>query len=160
MKQKIAVYEDHDSAFGAVEILRKEDFPSKQISVLGKVNKSSNDLHLETKNRLTGAPVVLGVGAGTVLGLLTGLGVFIIPGFGVLYGAGAIIGTLAGFEVGAVGGGLVSLLTTAGIETEQANRHSKHLDDGKFLVFLNGSTEEIERAEELLHTQGTHLELN
>jgi len=160
MRLKVAVYDDHDVAVKAVESLRKNDFPAKQISLLGRVDETDKNLHLAKNDTVENIPVFLGMGAGTVTGLLTGLGVIAIPGFGLLYGAGAIIGALAGFQLGVVGGGLASLLTTAGIETAEANRHSEHLAQGKYLIFLNGTMEEIERAEKVLHTEGTHLELS
>jgi hypothetical protein len=160
MNLKIAVYDDHDVAVKAIELLRDSDFPIKQISLLGKMGENEKDLHLPSNKLKENIPVFLGMGAGTVTGLLTGLGVFAIPGFGVLYGAGAIIGTLAGLQLGVVAGGILPLLATAGIESAQATRHSQHLEEGKYLIFLNGSLEEIERAEKILHTQGTHLELS
>jgi hypothetical protein len=152
------VYDEHDIAVKAVESLRENDFTAKQISLLGKVDETERDLHLAANNRKENIPVILGMGAGTVTGLLTGLGIIAIPGFGILYGAGAVIGTLAGFQLGTAGGGVVSLLTIAGIETNEAHKHAEQLAQGKYLVFLNGTAEEIERAEKILHTEGTHLE--
>jgi len=159
MKVKVAVYEEHDVALKAVEALRISGFPAKQISLLGKADEIEENLHLVANKRKESVPLFLGMGAGTVTGLLTGLGVFAVPGFGVLYGAGAIIGTLAGFQLGAVGGGVASLLTTAGIETAEAHRHSEHLEHGRYLIFLSGTSEEIEGGGKVLYAEGNHIEL-
>jgi membrane protein DedA with SNARE-associated domain len=93
-----------------------------------------------------------------VLGLLAGIGTFAIPGFGFLYGAGALVGAIAGFDIGLVSGGLVTLLTTLGINKDKVVRCKEHLEEGKFLLVINGPAEEIEKAKEILHIHGTHLE--
>ena len=64
------------------------------------------------------APVVIGSIIGPTLGVMTGLGIFTIPGFGLLYGAGAIIGAIAEFDLGLVSGGLITLPMTLGIKKD------------------------------------------
>ena len=50
--------------------------------------------------------------------MLTGLGLFAIPGFGVLFGAGAVIGAFAGFDAGIIAGGLSTILVELAIKEE------------------------------------------
>lgn len=99
------------------------------------------------------------VGAST-LGLITGLGIFAVPGLGFLYGAGALVGAIAGAEIGVVGSGLFSILTTIGFHSDNIVKYEQHINEGRFLVIINGTVEEIERAEHILHTEGTHLHLD
>ncbi len=117
------------------------------------------DDHIKIKSMepVKNAPLLLGVGTGTIVGLLTGIGAFAIPGFGFLYGAGALIGAFAGFDLGLVSGGIISLLATAGIKKERVIKCNEHLNEGRFLVIINGPLDEIEKAEHILHTEGTHL---
>jgi len=158
MKSKVAVYGSHEKAINAIKALEKASFPLKRVSLLGKAELTDGNVHVKSFETIANAPVVVGSVVGPALGLMTGLGMFAIPGFGVLYGAGAIIGTIAGFDLGVISGGLITLLATLGIKMESAAKYEEHLHAGKFLVIVEGSLEEIEQAEHILHTEGTHLE--
>lgn len=159
MTSKIALYKSHHDAVNALKILNDHGFPMKQVSLLGKADIIEDHLHIKSFENIKNTPVFIGVGAGTIIGLLTGLGTFAIPGFGIFYGAGAIIGALAGFDIGLVTGGIGSLLATIGIKKDQIVKIEKHIHEGKFFVVANGSPEEIEKAEHILHTNRTHLEI-
>lgn len=159
MNAKIAVYNNHEDATKALVVLSNHKFPMKLVSLIGKAEIVDDHVHIKSLEKMKKTPVLLGVGSGTVLGLLTGLGVFTIPGFGVLYGAGAIVGTLAGFDIGLVSGGIVTLLATLGIKKDQSVKFEEHIQEGKFFIVVNGSLEEIKKAEHILHTEGTHLEI-
>ena len=93
-------------------------------------------------------------------GQLTGVGVFAIPGFGFLFGAGAVVGAFAGVDAGIIAGGLTAIFTRMGINEANAIKYENHLNEGKFLVFVDGDDKEIEQAKQVLHTQGLALELS
>jgi hypothetical protein len=158
MKSQVAVYSTHENALNAVKALKNNNFPMNRVSILGKAEIIDDHLHVRSLDPLKNTPALLGVGTGTVLGLLSGVGAFAIPGFGFLYGAGALIGAIGGFDVGVVTGGIVTLLATIGIKKDKIVRCHEHLKEGKFLVIVNGTVTDIENAEHILHTEGSHLE--
>lgn len=160
MKSKVAIYDSHEKALSAVKLLSKARFPLNQVSIIGKAEIIDNDLHIQSLESIKNAPVLIGAGAGVITGLLTGIGVFSIPGFGFLYGAGALIGIIAGFDFGLIGGGLVSVLVRIGIDKESVVRYEEHLHEGKFMLVVNGTLDDIKKAEYELHTDGTHLEFS
>lgn len=155
MKTSVAIYNSHKNAIDAVKILNEEDFPMKKVSVIGKVELVDDEIKVRSLKHVKNAPAYVGVVAGSVIGLLSGIGVFMIPGFGFLYGAGALIGTIGGFDLGLISGGLLTLLTTIGIKDDYAVKYQQHIEAGNFLVVVQGSDEEIDRAEEIL--QKSHL---
>jgi len=157
MKSKVAVYNSHEKAVKAVEALIKNGIPAKHISLIGKIEENENNLEHIKKQKIEKATAYLGVGAGTLAGLLTGLGVFTIPGFGFLYGAGAIIGAIGGFDLGVIAGGILALLEEVGINKDKLEDYENRLNNGEFFVIVKGSEEEAEKAEEILGTEGTHL---
>ncbi|KGO89811.1 hypothetical protein [Flavobacterium suncheonense] len=159
MKSKIAIYETHKEAVDAIKTLHDHGFPMKNVSLIGTAEVIDDHIHVRTSDVVQKAPAVIGIGAGTVIGLLSGIGVFTIPGFGFLYGAGALVGAVAGFDLGIVTGGLISFFAYLGIKEDEVVKYEEHLKEGKFMVVLNGSMEEIEQAEHILHTEGAHLEL-
>jgi uncharacterized membrane protein len=160
MKLKVALYDSRDKALNAIELLEEKGFPMKSVSLIGKVEIVDDHLHVSSYKPLkNGTTVAIGAGAGTIVGLLTGMGVFAIPGFGMLYGAGALVGAIAGLDLGIVTGGLSTLLATIGIEKDQVVKYEEHITEGAFMVVIDGTESDAIHAEEILHTEGAHLKL-
>lgn len=160
MKATVAVYSSHEKAFNAVQALEKAHFPMKQVSLVGKAELIDDHLHVKDLDDVSIAtPVAIGAVAGPVVGILTGVGIFAIPGLGFLYGAGAIVGALAGFDFGIISGAVVAVLTTLGLKKDKVVKYEEHIKEGKFLVVVQGNEQEIENAKKVLHTEGQHLEI-
>ena len=155
MKSEVAVFDSHEKALEAIKLLNDREFPMDKVSILGQAELMDDHIHVQSLDALKTAPGLLGVGAGTVLGLLTGIGAFAIPGFGFLYGAGALVGIIGGFDIGLVSGGLISLLVNVGVQEDEVVQVEQHLKEGKFLVIVNGSTEQIEKAKVILSESGS-----
>ena len=160
MKTIVGVYESHDVAVDAVTALQNAGYPVKQVSLISKAEIINNHIHVKSHHTVERAEVGVGLVAGSVIGILTGVGIFAIPGLGFLYGAGALVGALAGFDFGLIGSGIVAVLTGLGIEERMAQKYEKQLNEGKFLVFVQGDKEEIHHAHEVLHTLDLQLELD
>lgn len=154
MKTTIGVCNTHREAMEAVRELRKAGYPTKNLSVIGKVDADTEDDIEVTDMKVAGTEVGAGVVIGSTLGILTGVGVFAIPGLGFLFGAGALAGAIAGFDIGLIGGGIVSALTLTGIHDEKAKHYDEQLKEGKFLLIVQGSKEEGEQAQKILQAKG------
>lgn len=150
MESIVGVCDTHDHAVEALQKLKDGNFPMKNVSIMGIVDKVENHLHVSSHNVAENTPAIVGAATGTVVGLLTGIGVFAIPGLGFLYGAGAIIGTIAGFDLGVIGGGIATLLTTAGLESDEAEHYNAHVKNGKFLLVVHGTASEVVEARQLV----------
>ena len=159
MKSQVAIYDTHQKAIDALERLKNAEFPMEKTSLLGQAEIIDDHVHVKSMDDIKIKTTALGVIATSTLGLLTGLGIFAIPGLGFIYGAGALVGAIAGAEIGIVGTGLFSILTTIGFSKDSVVKYEQHIVEGKFLVIINGTLEEIEKAEHILHTEGTHLEI-
>lgn len=160
MKSTIGVYDSHTKALDAVNELVNSGYPSKQLSLIGKAELIDDHLHVRSHEALKEAPVSIGVVTGLILGILAGAGIFAIPGLGFLVGAGAVVGGIAGFDFGLVGGGIISLLATLGIKKDQAVKYHEHLKVNRFLVIAQGSEDEVKHALSILQAHGQHSELN
>lgn len=160
MKAKIAIYDTHNKAVNALKVLAENNFPMNKVSLLGKSDVVGDHIHLKSLNPIKNTPAFIGMGAGSIVGLLTGIGVFTVPGFGFLYGAGALMGVIGGFDLGLVAGGIGTILLKAGIKKENVVEFEEHLNTGKFMVVINGDEKAVLEAEKILHTEGTHLLIN
>jgi uncharacterized membrane protein len=158
MNAAIGVYDSHDKALSAVKELKDAGYPVKRISIIGKANVEEVDekLNVQPKNPLHVEGVGIGTALGTAVGILTGVGLFAIPGFGFLYGAGALVGAIAGFDFGLIGGGIASVFTTLGVEDEATQKYQDHLAAGKYLLVVQGDNDEVTKAIKILEEHGQH----
>lgn len=154
MKKSIAIFSSHDEAIQAVETLKYAGVDMSTISLIGKAEVVDDKIHVKSNRSLIAAPTVAGTIIGTSLGIMTGIGLFAIPGFGVIFGAGAIVGALAGFDVGLIAGGTTTILMELGIKEDHL-AYEEHIREGNFLMFIDGSEEQITQAETLI--EGKHL---
>lgn len=158
MKTTIGVYNSHEEAVAIVKKLKDNGFTSRHISILGRFESKEDNTHISTGEPAKVVAEEMGIAAiaGPALGVLTGLGLFAIPGLGFLYGAGALVGAIAGFDFALIGGGLVSALTVAGMKDEHAKEYEKFIREGKYIVVVQGSDAELDKAKKLIEAYGTH----
>jgi len=154
MKKSIAIFSSHDEAIHAVEELKAAGVDMTKVSLIGKAEIVDDKIHVKSNKALIAAPTVAGTVIGTSIGIMTGIGLFAIPGLGVLFGAGAIVGAIAGFDIGLVAGGTTTMLMELGVKEDHIT-YEQHIKDGNFLMFIDGSEEEINRAELII--EGKHL---
>jgi hypothetical protein len=72
---------------------------------------------LSIDRHIKNVPAITGAILGPILGILTGVKLFAIPGLGFLFGIGAVLGALAGFSLGIVGGGVITLIAILAIKS-------------------------------------------
>jgi len=158
MKTLIGIYENHELAMDAVREMKEEGYPVEKLSIIGRSETEEIDEKLNTVPKDPIKPASLGAGAaiGATVGVLTGIGVFAIPGLGFLFGAGALVGAIAGLDFGIIGGGIATVLTTIGVKDDPGKEYEKYLNEGKFLVIAQGTEEEIAKGNEILNAHGTH----
>lgn len=160
-RRAIGVFSRERDAQYAYEDLKQSGFPVDHVSVVAKQPTESStagkDLTQEPGHE-TGKGAAVGAVTGTTLGLLGGLlagvATFAIPGVGVFIGAGTIATTLAttlaGGGIGAVSGGLVGALAGLGIPDDRAKVYSDRLSQGDYLIVVEGTADEILRAQSVL----------
>lgn len=162
MNATIGIYDNHDLAVEAVQKLKDSGFPVSELSIIGLAETEVIDdrMHIMPKSPIKAAGLGAGTALGTTLGILTGIGVFAIPGVGFLYGAGALVGAIAGFDFGIMGGGIASALaTTFNIEHDIAKNYHDALVAGKFIVIVHGKNADVNKALDVMHIHGTHSKL-
>jgi hypothetical protein len=159
MESKIGIYDTHSKALEAVEVLTNKGFPENRLTVIGQADIINDHIQIKSNEPLKNAGMVVGIVFGTILGLLTGMSVIAMPGLEFIYGNGALIGGFIGFDLGLVAGGIISLIVTLIIKKDKIIKYKEHLKEGRFLVFAEGSAEEIKKAKIILCGCGPNLEL-
>jgi len=142
------IYKTANQAEDAVDQIGSAGFPQNAISVLLPDMKTSREFAHEKNTKApegTAAGVTAGGVVGGTLGLLAGIGSLAIPGVGPLIAAGPIMAALAGL------GALVGM----GIPEYEAKRYEGRVKDGGVLLSVHCATsEEIDRAKDLLKRTG------
>lgn len=150
----VSLYDSHEKAVAAVNLLKENGFNEKHISLLGRTDVG-DDLQIKDANI-----AAKGVGVGALVGVLTGVGLVAIPGIGVLYGLGAVAAAIAGFDLGVIGGTIASVLMINNADAKIAQHYENQLKEGKTLLAFSGNKDEVEKAQEVLENHGIHTEMN
>ena len=162
-----AVFDGREEAERAVSELRSAGFSDAAISIVGRTDDNEfsqgrnydNDADDDAKG-----DVVKGAVIGTGAGALLGIAALAIPGVGPLAAAGAIAASAIpeaaaiGAGVGLAAGSVSGLLTSHGVDEEDAKYYENRLSQGGTFVSVQsdeaGAT--IEQAREILYRNGGH----
>jgi hypothetical protein len=152
------IYRTIGQAEETVNTLVAAGFANDDISVLLPDNQSTRNFAHKKDTKApegTATGVTAGGAIGGTLGLLAGIGALAIPGVGPLIAAGPIMGALAGLGVGGAVGGLIGALVGMGIPEYEAKRYEGRVKEGGILLSAHCDTsEEIDRAKEILKQTG------
>jgi len=165
-KRAIGVFPHRRDAEAAIADLRDAGFPMSQISLVGKDAGGTSSVGggNVTDRTKTDEGAKTGATTGGVLGglggLLVGLGALAIPGIGPVIAGGALATALAttaaGGAIGAAAGGLTGALVGLGIPDKRARFYNDRVNHGDYLVMVDGTEDEIRRAEPILRRHGIH----
>lgn len=165
-KRAVGLFSSRREAESALTELKDAGFPMTRISIIAKDADREGDIAgVETQERVGNkadegakAGAVTGATLGGITGLLVGLGTLAIPGVGPVLLAGEIATTLAtaaaGAGIGAATGGLLGALVGLGIPEERARVYNDRVSRGDYLVIVEGTDDEIHRAESVLRNRG------
>ena len=158
-KSTVAVYESNSKALSAVKHLVAHGIPAEGLSVVGKGQLIEDHIHfIPVKKAKTITPYI-GLGIGAVLGLVVGLGLVEIPGFAKFFEAGGMVGMLGGTVFGAIVGGVISIIFSLIVKRDDLVLMQKHIENGKYMLVVKGTLEDIEKSKKLLHTENIHEEI-
>jgi uncharacterized membrane protein len=155
----VAIYATHDRAELVVKELQAAAFDLGNLSIVGRDDPAAGQVvgTYATGERM-GYWGRQGALWGGLWGLLCGSALFLVPEIGLLVVAGPVVGWIIGALEGAVVmGGLGALgiaLCGKGIPVESAKFYENALKADKFLVIVHGSTDETERAKDILLKTG------
>ena len=152
----VAIFESHGRAEEAIRELQKDGFDMKKLSIVGKDYHTEEHVvgYYNTGDRMKywGKQ---GAFWGGFWGLLFGSAFFWVPGIGQLLVAGPLVTWIVGALEGAVVlGGLTALgagLYSIGIPKNSIVQYETEVKNGKLLLVVHGTADEVERARELLN---------
>lgn len=164
-RRAVGVFSNQQDLSNALHELRDAGFPMDKVSVISKDTRTNeiagSDVRDPDDNKADDGAKKGAIAGGTLgglTGLLVGLGALAIPGIGPVMLAGAtataIATTLSGTAIGAAAGGLIGALIGLGIPEDRARVYSDRVSHGDHLVIVDGTDDDIRRAEAILSRRG------
>ncbi len=165
-QRAVGVFPTRQTAEQALHELKDSGFSMDKVSVINKNADHNDDLAgAEVTDRVgnkadegAGVGAVSGGALGGLTGLLVGLGTLAIPGVGPIMLAGAtataLATTAAGGAIGAAAGSLLGGLIGLGIPEAEAKHYNDRISQGGYLVIVDGTQDDIRRAEAVLSRRG------
>jgi uncharacterized membrane protein len=156
----VAIYEKHTEAEAAVKQLERAGFDMQTLSIVGKSYHTEEHVmgYFNAGDRMLfwGQQ---GAFWGALWSILFGSAFIIVPGVGPLLVAGPLVAwMLTVLEGAAVVGGVSALggaLASIGIPNDSIVQYETEIKAGKFMMVVNGTREEISRAEATLSGTGS-----
>jgi hypothetical protein len=165
-RRAVGVFPNRLETESALLEIKSSGFPMDNVSVVGR-NADPEDrvagveVHKSIDNKADEGAVAGAVTGGTlggITGLLVGLGTLAIPGVGPILLAGAaattLATTLAGTAIGAGGASLLGALIGLGVPDNDAQIYSDRLEQGYYLVVVDGTETQVRHAGEILARKG------
>jgi hypothetical protein len=165
-RRAVGVFSNRLDTESALLEIKNSGFSMDNVSVVGR-NADPEDevagvaVHKSIDNKADEGAVagaVTGGALGGVTGLLVGLGTLAIPGVGPILLAGAaattLATTLAGTAIGAGGASLLGALIGLGIPDNDAKVYGDLLEQGYYLIVIDGTETQVRHAGEILTRQG------
>ncbi len=154
----IGTFPNREAAGVALDQLIFSGFPVAQVFLLGHdlENPNPSDLAAPSFGAITGTAtglkkgMLLGNLVGGTTGLLLGAGLIALPGVGQLMLSSAIAFVLLSGGICTAAGGLTGALIGLGLTSEQAKQYSLQVSKGSFLIVIEGTDHDINRARYLL----------
>jgi uncharacterized membrane protein len=152
----VAVFDSHEQAESAILVLQKGGVDMKKLSIVGKDYHTDEHVvgyyNAGDRMKYWGK---LGAFWGGFWGLLLGSAFFWVPGVGPLVVGGPLVLWIVGaLEEAIVVGGVSALgaaLCSIGIPNNSVVQYETEVKNGKLLLIVHGTHDEVERARDLLH---------
>jgi uncharacterized membrane protein len=155
----VAIFAQHSGAENAVKELKESRFDIKKLSIVGRDYHSNEDVigfyNIGDRMKYWGK---MGAFWGGIWGMFFGAAFLVIPGIGPIIAAGPLVAWIIGALEGAiVVGGISALgagLFSLGIPKDTVVKYETSVKAGKFLLIAHGTTDEVQRARNVLQSTG------
>jgi uncharacterized membrane protein len=157
----VAIFDTHNQAEDAIRELQKNGVDMKELSIVGKdCHTEENVVGYYTTGDRMAYWGKLGAFWGGFWGLLFGSAFFWVPGVGqILVGGPLVMWIVGALEEAALVGGVSALgagLFSIGIPKNSIVKYETAVKNGKLLLVVHGTADEVELARNLLNQAGVN----
>jgi uncharacterized membrane protein len=163
IQHAVGIFSSRQDAEYALNELRDAGFNMDKVSVI--VNNADRhgqiagaDVSDSKGEQIAGgtkAGATAGATTGSIIALVGSLGVLALPGVGLAGEVGILLAnTVLGGAIGAATGALAGALIGWGVPEDKAKYYDERVAQGDYLVVVQGTAEEILRAEGIIENRG------
>lgn len=156
MRTHVAIYNTQKEAIEAIEKLSGKNFPVEKLSLIERADVIEDHIKVKSITTLKIIPIVIFTVIGMILGILASMNTITFPGFAFLEEVPIVIGGFVGFDIGLIIGAVVVIAIAAIVKKDKTIEMEKRTENSKFLIVVDGSSDEIIQAERILNTVGEH----
>jgi hypothetical protein len=156
MKSHVAIFNTHDHAIDAIERLSEKHFPVDKLSMIERKDTFDNQIKVKSLENTKIIPLAITTLIGLILGMLTSLDVISVPGLKFLEAQPLFIASFVGFDIGLIAGTFIIIAIALFVKRDKRIKMNKQQEKTSYVLVVDGSEKEIELAESILHTKGTH----
>lgn len=163
LQHAVGIFSNRQDAEYALTELRDAGFDMNKVSVIVQ-NADPNEqiggagVRDSKDEQVAGgakAGATAGAATGGIIALVGSLGVLALPGVGAAAEVGILLAnTLLGGAIGAAGGALLGALIGWGVPEDRAKHYNDRVSRGDYLVIVEGTAEDILRAEAIIERRG------
>jgi hypothetical protein len=165
VKRAVGVFPNRQTAETALNELQGANFPMERVSVIAKQAEGEELSGVDVSDRVEGQNVdptntaTEIASTSATVAVMAGLSSLAIPGIGAVLAAGSAVAALAATVAGegmsaAATGRVVKALQSMGIPQNKAEAYSDRLIQGRYVVLVEGSDPEIDRAAQVFSDRG------
>jgi hypothetical protein len=163
-KHGIASLSSREEVEATIAALESANFPIKQVTVVkqelepgDKDIAVTQDEFIDSKSTSSSTKAAATAGTvGGVAGILMGLGALMLPGIGSITVLGinsALVGMATGGAYGVAAGTLMGAALGSDISEEESKQYGDRLAQGKYLMIIEGSKEELDLAKSVIKNE-------
>jgi hypothetical protein len=160
MHSLISVNTSYTDAVKTFENLKDAGYSNDQLTLVNREEIINNHISINHDARIETIETTVCAGLGLLFGVLLSTGIVHFKGANFAHFSGFIVALCMGLIAGCFLGGLVSLATFAALQWKLNTQHQNLLQNGDYLIFINGTESEINNAEKIAHTEGLHWQFS
>jgi hypothetical protein len=160
MHSLISVNTSYPDAVKTFENLIDAGYSEDQVTLVNREEIVNNHLSINHDARIEAIETAVCVGVGLLFGVLLSTGIVHLKGANFNPVSGLVVALCMGLIAGCLLGGIVSLLTFAALQWKLNTQYQNLLQNGDYLIFVNGTPSEINNAEKIAQTEGVHWQFS
>ena len=161
MQSLIYVSASHDDAIKTLEELKNEGYSDDQLNLIHRDDIVNNHLYISHETTIETFETAICTGIGVIAGIMLAAGAIHVHNVNVNSFESKVTAVCSGIVAGIFLGILLATITSNLLAWVHNTRYQHLLQNGKFLIFVNGNPDEIAHAEKIAHTEaGLHWQFS
>ena len=157
MHSLIYVSASQDDALKTLEELKNEGYSDEQVNLINRDNIVNNHLYISHEKKIETLETAVCIAIGIVVGIMLASGAIHVPNVNFHSFESKVTAVCLGIVAGIFSGAFLAGITFQVLAWLHNNKYQHLLQNGKFLIFVNGNPDEITHAEKIAHNEaGLH----